>query len=656
MKKNGMKKNGMKKNGMKKNVTTTMIDIDRLVKNVSLTAIGAFIVFLLVNLIGTQLSGVRLDLTQGRLYSLSPVTKGIIDELEQDITIDFYVSDELLTFAPNYIPFTERLTTLLEGMDNRSKNISFNKISVESFSEEEDKALGVGMSDVPLNASGDTVYFGLHLQTGAGEKLREKSIPFLQLEREVFLEYDIVKLITELRYQTFPKIGLISDADPMGFSLSTRQASQGWASVQQLQQFYQLEQFFSAKDIFEFDPDMLLIAHGAVLDPPMLWGIEQYLMRGGRALIYVDPVFESFAPNLRPEQQEQLNSTKALNPIFNKWGINVSDDSVIIDPEFGIPVNMARNQAEVIPIIHSAWLRYNTENISASDLVTSEIETLNIISAGEIEVKEAGKVQIDALIESSPASQMVDKNLVSGQFADLEKILGEFNPENGKKRMIAARIIGSFETIFPDGRAAYEDPTEEEETFDWPKSLKKSEKPFEVILVSDVDLLQDRFWAQLSEIGGQSFILPFSGNGLMLENAVENLSGLPTLGELRSRGTRLRPFILLDAIRQTAETNYRVRANELSRKSQELQQHIDNLKNSYEDNVEEEQGNQQQLQEKVDELLETRQELRDVQRDLRSDLESVNQRITILNIAVMPIMVIIIGVLVFRRRRKKQRA
>ncbi|MCH9853547.1 MAG: Gldg family protein [Alphaproteobacteria bacterium] len=650
-----MKKNTMKKNAPK-NMTTTTIDIDKLVKNISLVAIGAFIVFLLMNLIGTQLSGVRLDLTQGRLYSLSPVTKGIIDELEQDITIDFYVSDELLTFAPNYIPFTERLTTLLEGMQNRSDNIRFNKITVEAFSEAEDKALGVGMSDVPLNANGDKVYFGLHLQTGSGEQLRDKSIPFLQLERETFMEYDIVKLLTELRYETFPKVGLISDADPMGFSLSTRQASRGWASVQQLQQFYQLEQLFSAKDIFEFEPDMLLIAHGAVLDTPMLWGIEQYLMRGGRALIYVDPVFESLAPNLSPNVQGELNSTKALNPMFNKWGVHVSDDSVIIDPEYGIPVNMARNETEVIPIIHSSWLRYNTENISANDLVTSDIETLNIISAGEIEVKEAGKVQIDALIESSPNSQRVDKNLVAGPTADLEKILSEFNPENGKKRMIAARIIGSFETIFPDGRAVYEDPTEEEKTFDWPKSLKKSEKPFEVILVSDVDLLQDRFWAQLSEIAGQSFILPFSGNGLMLENAVENLSGLPTLGELRSRGTRLRPFILLDAIRQEAETNYRVRANELSRKSQELQQHIDNLKNSYEDNVEEEQGNQQQLQEKVDELLETRQELRDVQRDLRSDLESVNQRITILNIAVMPIMVIIIGVLVFRRRRKKQRA
>ncbi len=653
---NGMNKNDMKKKNPKKTISTTTIDMDRLIKNVSLTAITAFIVFLLVNLIGTQLGGVRVDLTQGRLYSLSPVTKDVIDALEQDITIDFYVSDELLTFAPNYIPFTERLTTLLEGMDNRSNKIRFNKISVESFSEEEDEALGAGMSDVPLNASGDTVYFGLHLQTGSAENMREKSIPFLQLEREVFLEYDIVKLLTELRYKTFPKIGLISDADPMGFSLQNRQASQGWASVQQLQQFYQLEQIFSAKDIFEFEPDMLIVAHSAVLDPPMLWGIEQYLMRGGRALIYADPVFESFAPNLQPGQEAQLNSTKSMNPMFNKWGINVSDDSVIIDPEFGIPVNMARNESDVVPIIHSAWLRYNTENINANDLVTSEIETMNIISAGEIEVKEAGKVQIDALIESSPSSQLVDKNLVSGQFADLEKILSEFNSENGKQRMIAARIIGSFETIFPDGRAAYEDPTDEEIAFDWPKSLTKSEKPFEVILVSDVDLLQDRFWAQLSDIGGQSYILPFSGNGLMLENAVENLSGLPTLGELRSRGTRLRPFILLDAIRQTAETNYRVRANELSRKSQELQQHIENLKNSYEDNIEEEQGNQQQLDEKVNELLETRQELRNVQRDLRGDLERVNQIITIFNIAVMPLVVILVGALVFRRRRKQQRA
>ncbi len=637
---------------MNKKATQTTIDIDAIGKKLSVRVLLVCMAFLIVNIIGGGLSSVKLDLTDGKLYSLSPVTKEIITDLENDIAITFYVSDELLKFAPNYIPFAERLTVLLEQMDVISDSITFEYVGVEAFSENEDKALSAGVSAVPLNSDGDRVYFGLHLRAGTNEQTKNQAIPFLQLERENFLEYDIVKILTELNYQTFPKIAVLSDADPLGFGFAARQqATQSWAVMQQIQEFYQLEQVFEPQDIFKIAPNMLLIAHGANLDDPMLWAIEQYLMRGGRALIYADPFFESFSLTAGPDAN--LNSTKPLNRIFAQWGINITDDKVVADPEFGIPVNLSRNN-DVVPIIHSAWLRYNRAHMSGTDLITSDIDMLNIISAGEIQIKEPGKVQIDALIESSENSQLVDGAKILGATPDLEGVLRDFNPNNGKKRLLAARVIGSFESIFPNGRPTYDEVTEEEAAFPWPKSLKQSEKPFEVVLVSDVDMLQDRFWVQVNQIAGQNLLLPFSGNGAMLENAVENLSGLPALGQLRSRGTRLRPFVLLDDIRQYAEQNYRVRANELSRKSQELQTHIDNLQSNPETDLEEEQANQIELQEKLNELVQTRQELRDVQRNLKSDLEFVNQIITILNIAVMPIIVVLVGIFVFRRRRKKR--
>lgn len=642
---------------MNKKLTQTTIDIDKMRTSFSVKLLIALALFLFVNVIGGTLSSLKIDLTEDKLYSLSPVTKKIVSQMTHKISMNFYVSEELLKHAPNYIPYAERLKLLLEQMAQQNSNIDFNYVKVEAFSEAEDAALEAGIDAVPLNAEGTEIYFGVHLTSGTGEQQKSQSIAFLQLEREEFLEYDIVKLLTELSYDNYPNIGVISDADPLGYGFAARgEVTQGWAALKQIQNFYNIEQIFGAKDIFISQPDMLLIAHGADLDDPMLWAIEQYLMRGGRALIYADPVFESFANTAGPAAI--LNSTKGLNRIFSRWGINIPDDKVVIDPEFGLTVNMS-SDGGVEPVIHSAWLNYETAdnggNIASNDLATSDINTLYIVSAGDIQVKEPGRVQIDPLITSSARAQLTDVANIQGSEPNLEDILTNFDPNTGKERMMAARIIGSFQTSFPLGRPEYDDPTEEEKTYAWPKSLPQSEKPFEVVLVSDVDMLQDRFWAQVSQLGGQDLILPFAGNGAMLENAVENLSGLPALGQLRSRGTRARPFLLLDDIRQYAERNYRVRANELSRKLQELQSHIDGLRNTPETDIEEEQANQAELQEKLAELLTTRQELRDVQRNLKSDLEFVNLLFAVLNIAIMPIIVVLTGMLIFRRNRRKIR-
>ncbi len=643
----------MKKDSLTAKVNFKKFNSGLFGKKISARIILAVIIFVAVNIVAGGVGFLKLDLTEGKLYSLSASTKDIIAKIDHDIEIKFYVSEDLLKAAPNYIVFEERVRLLLEEMANHNQHIRFTHIKPEPFSQEEDEAVALGIKGAPLNQQGEKVYFGIHMNV-VGLQDKSGAIGFLQIERERFLEYDIVKLLTEISKGTIPKIGVLSSVDPLGAGiLNPGRPTSPWAIFEDLQKNYDVEYVFSAENLFKMQPDMLLITH--LVDPSdeLLWAIEQYLMRGGRALIYADPVFESgvvLGPYL-----SSLNSTKDLNKIFNNWGVKIADEQVVVDPNFGILVNIGKGST-IQPIIHSAWLRYGPQQLASSDLVTSDLDILNLATIGEIHVKEPGKVQLDALITSSTDSQLYDAARLSGNEPDLEAILNNFTGE-GQERILAARIIGSFETVFAKGKPAAQEGFElNDKDFVWPKSLKKSEKPFQVILVADVDMLQDRFWVQRDELFGEVVLSPFAGNGGMLENAVENLSGSTALAQLRSRGTRQRPFILLNNIRHNAEQRYRVRANELSRRLEEVQEGIYQLQNVPDLDEETFASNQEKIEEQLVVMFETQRELRIVKRDLNRDFERVTSLVKGFNIFMMPFFVIIAGILVFRWRRKIRRA
>ena len=643
----------------------TVINIDRhtltnlrqaLKERLAVKVAFALVLFFLVNIISTSLSNLKLDLTEGNIYSLSPVSREILRKIDTDTDIRFYVSEELLKFAPSYIALEERVRLLLQEMANQNDKINFHYIKPEPFSEQEDEAVAHGIRAVPLNDQGEKVYFGIHIEVRSDHSDHDHdaggAMPFLQLERESFLEYDIVKLLTELGTAKVPKIAVLSDADPLGYGVLTQgRATPAWAAFENLQTGYEVEYAFSAQNLLEMNPDLVIVAHLSEPSDQFLWAFEQYLLRGGRAIIFADPLFESgvaFGGAL-----PSLNSTKKLNRIFTQWGLIIPDSQVVTDPDKGILVNIAQGQ-NIEPIVHSAWLSYNQEQINQNDLVMHGLELFNIATSGEIQVKDSGKVQLDVLLKSSAGAQLADAGQFEGSEPDLVKILEEFNAGSGEEKILAARVIGRFEASF--GRRPFavtpNDKFQGDPNYQYPESLKESSAPFQVILVSDADMLQDRFWVQKNRVFGEDLQTKFADNGAMLENAVESLTGAPALGQLRARGVRQRPFVLLENIRLHAERNHRVKANQLSERLVDLQDKISQLQNSPDIETQSFASNQEQLEEQMNLMLETRRALRDVSRNLNRDYEIVNRVIKILNIYFMPIVVMLVGFFVFRHRRR----
>ena len=156
----------------------------------------------------SPLAGVQLDLTQQSLYSLAPGTRAVLAGLKEPITLRLFYSPELGTRIPQYAAYSDRVRELLRAYAALAPGkIRLEIHTPEPFSEDEDHAAGYGLQGVPLDQSGQRVYFGLQ---GTNLLDDERNIAFFQPERERFLEYDLTKLVLDLANPDKPVVGLMT--------------------------------------------------------------------------------------------------------------------------------------------------------------------------------------------------------------------------------------------------------------------------------------------------------------------------------------------------------------------------------------------------------------------------------------------------------------
>src|SRR5271154_702343 len=115
-----------------------------------------------VMLSNVGLRGMRVDLTQNRLYTLSKGTQQVLDELKEPVNLYFYFSREAAAKqAPLIMPYSTRVREFLEELATRSRGkIHLQILDPQPFSEDEDRAAEFGLQSLHGGA-GDALYFGL---------------------------------------------------------------------------------------------------------------------------------------------------------------------------------------------------------------------------------------------------------------------------------------------------------------------------------------------------------------------------------------------------------------------------------------------------------------------------------------------------------------
>jgi ABC-type uncharacterized transport system involved in gliding motility auxiliary subunit len=626
-----------------------------------------------VNIVAARFFTWRLDLTREHLYTLSRGTVRTLAAIDEPITLRFYYSTRLADEVPSYGVYAQRVRELLDQYVAAARG----KIRLEvynplPFSDVEDRAVAFGLQGVPLDAQGEQVYFGLAATNSTDD---QQVVAFFQPERERFLEYDLTKLVHSLAFPKKTAVGLISSLPLEGdmMAMMRGRPAEPMAVMEQLQRLDTVKPLAANIDAIPPDIDVLMLAHPQNLSDKTLYAIDQFVLRGGKALVFVDPLSELQAAHPSQASPPGAPTASNLERLFKSWGFEVPSNTVAGDrrdaQRVGVPVAGRGSR----PLDYIAWLNLKADNLNRDDMITADLSHINMASSGIIEPIADAKTHIEPLITTSLDSTKIPADKLSG-LPDVAGLLAEFKPDN-QRYILAARVTGPAESAFPDGPPKPPEPAKpeaKEGATDQPpkpaeappaggaEPLKQSVEPINLVVVADTDMLDDKFWLQKQEFFGQRVAVPTANNGDFVANAIEVLAGGNDLVGLRSRGTSARPFDVVERIQSNAQTRYSAEERSLQAKLKETQTKLESLTGKDQADAPASLSEEQTkaIEEFRADMVQTRRQLRDVQAALRSDIRRLKAGLEFLNIALIPIIVAVLAVVlgVLRVKRRSRRA
>jgi ABC-type uncharacterized transport system involved in gliding motility auxiliary subunit len=590
--------------------------------------------------------GARLDLTESNLYSLAPGTEKIVSSLNEPVNLYFFFSQEASAQSPPLRAYAQRVRELLEEMAQRSKGkLKLTVIDPKPFSEEEDRAAEFGLSAVPINANGESLYFGL---AGTNSIDGHEIIGFFQPDKEEFLEYDIASLIYRLGSPKRAVVGLISSlpVDP-SFDQMSGQMRQGWASIAQLRELLDVRTLAPDSAEIAKDVGVLMVIHPKDLPPPTLYAIDQFVMRGGKLIAFIDPQSENDNAGAQMGMPPMGGRSSTLAPLLDAWGVTFNPEQVLGDRDLGLTVALRQGQQ---PSQHIAIIGFNRASMNSKDVVTSTLDTINVMTAGVLKKKDGATIEFEPLIQSSTDAALLPTSKLAF-LPDSDSLLDGFKP-SGERYTIAARIHGKLKSAYPNGKPGAAEGAAGEH-------LTETKDAANVIVVADTDVLADPLWVRTQNVFGQHFAVAWANNGDFISNALDNLAGSSDLISIRGRQSFFRPFTKVEELRRKAGDQLRAKEKELDKELKDTEQKLSQLEAS--------RGNQgssmvlspeqeAELQRFQHERVRIRKELRDVRRSLDVEIESLGFWLKVLNIVAVPALIAIGAILLEITRRRRLRA
>ena len=611
-------------------------------------ALLALTFMVLMTLANIGLKHLRLDLTEHKIYTLSDNTLKIIESIEQPIKLYLFFSEDSSKESAPLRKYHAQVRELLEEfVFHADGKIELQTIDPEPFSEDEDRATGFGLQKVPIQNTGQSLYFGLAGSNAVGNV---EAIPFLHSNREVFLEYDIDKLLYSLINPKKPVLGLMTSLPmyPTGFGSPIGNPQNPWVIIEQLEQLFTVRLVFTDAERVEEDVDLLVVAHPKMLADKTLYAIDQYVMKGGKALFFVDPyaeVEEIPAPQNMPLPDAQARSS-SLNRLFKSWGFVVPEDSVVADPDHAL---MAAAPGQT-PSRNAVLLGYTKGNMNREDVVTAMLEQVNFGIASHVRVLDEERVTMTPLVESSENSMLMP--LARLRFiADAGALMQGFSP-SGERYPVVAKMAGVLDSAFegpPPDDEAEDDGNDGQEQAQPPQDehVARTDGEANLLVVADVDVLSDRMWVQAREFFGRRVYQPFASNRDFMINAIDHYTGGSELIGIRGRASLSRPFTRVLELERQSSARYRATEEDLQRKVSETEGKLQELQNKRSDSrstiLTAEQ--QQEVARLRAQMVQTRKELRDVKHKLAKDIDALGNRLKVINIGLVPGIVILLALL-----------
>jgi ABC-type uncharacterized transport system involved in gliding motility auxiliary subunit len=597
------------------------------------SAVGLAALLLLLVALNFLVSRVpaRVDLTEGELYTLSPGSRKILRELPSPVKVKLYVSQGE-SVPVQMRGFAQRVEDLVrEFKAQAGANLIVERYNPKPDSEEEDAAQLDGIEGQQL-LSGEQFYLGV----AVSQLDRKQSIPAISPQRERLLEYDLVRAIARVGSAERPTVGLMAGLPVLGerFNPFTRQSSEPWVLANELKREFEVKEVpLTAKEI-DKDLNVLLVIHPRDAQPQTEYALDQFVMRGGKLIVFVDPYayFDQMPtmPGIPPQP-----SSSTLPTLFKAWGIEMDPGKVISDVVFG-----SGGGARYTPTV----LSLNRTAFSRDDVVTGQIETLLYAFGGAFEVKGAD-LKVTELVKSSPDSMLLESMNATKSGDEATR---SFKP-SGKAMPLALRLSGKFKTAFGDGLKENDKPVA------GTPALRESPEN-SVIVVADVDMLADGAAVDVQEVFGRKVVVPSNGNLAFALGMVEQFAAGDELISLRSRAAAFRPLTVVRELEAEAQKEYFGRIQALEEEKQKTQARLQELQKAQGGAAKGAQiltpEQQAELERFKKTYVETNLALKELRKNLRQDAEALVFWTKVANIALMPLLVAFLGLFIALIRKR----
>src|SRR5216683_1056718 len=493
----------------------------------------------------------RIDLTQGKLYTLSEGTRAVLGKLESPVKIRLY-------FSQNEIPlpikaYGRRVEDLLAEFRQAGRGkVLVEKLDPQPDSDAEDSATLEGI-EAQVTPTGEKFYLGAAVST-LDQKL---ALPALTPDREPLLEYDLTRAIARATATSKPVVGVMSALPVFGMPPSQftgGQPLEPQVFVGELRRDYTVKRVSLGAERIDDDIKVLLVIHPRGIGDRAQYALDQFVLRGGKLIAFLDP-------NAYFDQMGGMASMgmgggtpSSLDKLLKAWGLAFDSGKVVLDMRY-----LTGAGARTLPTL----LSLNDNAFDPHDIATARLGSLLMPFAGAFTGKPVEGLNETILMKSSAYSQLVDSFAATTQG---EAATRGFKP-SGTEYSLAVRLTGKFKTAFPEGRPTLEDRGEKKAKAPEAKpdtaQLKETAADNAVVLVGDSDFINDGAAVQIQEIFGQRIVIPRNGNLAFAQALVDQFAGDPALIKLRSRASAARPFTVIRDMEAKAQQAYLGKIKEL---------------------------------------------------------------------------------------------
>jgi ABC-type uncharacterized transport system involved in gliding motility auxiliary subunit len=636
-------------------------------KHSSLLVLLALIMVILLNWAGAYVYS-KVDLTEGKIYTLSDGTLKALNRLQSPVKIQFYFSKNNENMPMALKGFASRVDDLLEEFKTNSHGqLSIERLDPEPDTDVEDAASLAGIGAQALS-SGDHFYLGMVVQAGE----QKTTIPAITLERERLLEYDIVKALSKSAQPSNVQVGVMSPLPVFGSSgmpMMGVPPTEKQVFISELERDYKVTSVSADTLSIPADIKILVVVHPKNISESTLYALDQFVMRGGKLIALVDP-YAYFDIVQSPSGPAPGGTASSLDALTKAWGVTMDSSKMLSDMQF-----MSGRGPQAMPTL----LSLSTDAYNEDDIATAKLGATLFAFSGTLSLNSVPGIKSEVLIHSSK-----DSTLIANKDGTLrgDQAIRNFKPSQ-LNYPLAVRLTGEFKTAFPQGAPSQPKPASsassegkptnsakqgskagtsdslKEAPFGVPETqtaqLMKTQSNNSLVVIADSDFINNEVAVEIQQIFGQKIVYPTNGNLAFLQALVDQYAGDDALISLRTRQSMTRPLTLINEMQIKAQQAYTGKIKDLEENLQKTKESLQALQKNKTDAQsvailsKEQQAQIDQF--KVQES-QTRLELRNLRKNLRIESETLQFWVKLVNIGLIPALLFFLwGGLVFQRKR-----